>query len=122
VGSASNGVDATDRYEVLQGPSVGIIAVPVRCLHDSRSAAEIITSSLAGVGAARGHTCYTSCLTEELLQSSKHTSVWMTSARKAQRVFPCRITTANVTGTCRSIGYVCIPRSFDHNCLYCALC
>jgi hypothetical protein len=79
VRSASGGVDARDRHEVLREPSVGVI----RSLLQYR--VKFSTAFVPyGLWATWFNVCrYTSCLTETLLQSPKHMNDWITSVRIA---------------------------------------
>jgi hypothetical protein len=47
----------------------------------------------------KGLRCYTACVTETLLQSSKHINVWMTSTRITRRIFPCTSNISTIAGS-----------------------
>jgi hypothetical protein len=73
--------------------------------HVSFSRAEVRASSLASVHTVRGRptfTCVvgvnTSCHSKMLLQSPKHISVWTTTTRITQCVFPCSSTSSTLAG------------------------
>jgi hypothetical protein len=91
VHSVSIGMNAVDCHEVLRGPLVWIVPILVR-YHVSFST-DVIPQlqlwhlhwlmSIQSVGDLHSQVlrCYTSCLTETLLQSLKHINVCMMSTR-----------------------------------------
>jgi hypothetical protein len=87
-------VDAMDHHEVLPGPSVGIVTVVVRyllidwCQYDLWANCILVSRM-----------CYNSCLTQTLVQPSKHIGFWIMSTWITWRIFPCSCTSSNITGT-----------------------
>jgi hypothetical protein len=87
--STSGGADAADHHEVLWGASVGMTPIPVRCRLNCICC---VYTGWCPYGPwttcfQACSKCYTSCLTETLLQSLKHNSVWMTWTSLTQTIF-----------------------------------